>query len=109
MPAHTIQKTFKVSRPTDGYRYVADGIFQDQVPADDPCQNFAERGIGVRVGTSRNGNHRRKFRIAKCSKPTGDGGNHKTYGDSGPGTQGIFRSLSLIHISEPTRRTPISY
>ncbi len=54
----------EVIAPADGDGDIADRVFDDQVPADDPGNQFAERGIGVGIRAARYRNHRRKFGIA---------------------------------------------
>src|SRR6185312_1188642 len=62
-----------VSAEADGDGHVADGVFQDEVPADDPGKNFAEGGVRVGVGAAGDGNHGGEFRIAQAGKGAGDG------------------------------------
>ena len=53
------------------------GIFQHEVPADDPRHEFAHGGIGIGVGTAGNGEHRGELGIAQSGKAAGDGGEHE--------------------------------
>ena len=50
---------------THAHGHVADGVFQDQVPADDPGDELAHRGIGVGVGAAGDRDHRRQLGIAQ--------------------------------------------
>src|SRR6185369_4274783 len=43
-------KRFEIIRPADRDSDVTDGVFNDQIPADDPCDEFAERRVGIGVG-----------------------------------------------------------
>src|SRR5256886_2523184 len=45
-------------RPSDGDGDVANRVLEDQVPADDPRDQLAERGVGIRVGAPGDGDHR---------------------------------------------------
>ena len=57
MHAEPIKQVHQVRREADAHRHVADGIFQDEVPADDPSHNLAQRGVGVSVSAAGDGNH----------------------------------------------------
>ena len=50
--AESCQLRFGISAETDGHGNIADHIFQNQVPADDPGENFAQRCVGVGVGAA---------------------------------------------------------
>ncbi len=71
------QLRFGISAEADSDRHVADHIFQDQVPADDPGKNFAQRCIGIGVGAARDRNHRRQLGIAQAGKTAGHGHQQK--------------------------------
>ena len=58
MNAETAEHADEIARPADRHRGRADGVFQDQVPADDPGDQLAHRGVGVSVRAARNRNHR---------------------------------------------------
>ena len=49
-----------------------DGVFDDQIPADNPRDQLAHRGVGVGVSRTRDGNSRCKFGVAKRGKGAGD-------------------------------------
>src|SRR5205085_2681315 len=55
----------EVRRPPVRYRGRADGVFEDQVPADDPREQFAERRVGVSVSRACDRHHRSELRIAE--------------------------------------------
>src|ERR1700682_4276089 len=61
-----------IARPSDRNRHGADGIFEDEVPADDPRAQFAERRVGVGIGTPADRNGRRHFGVAQPGECTGD-------------------------------------
>jgi len=59
-------------------------VFQDEVPPDDPSHEFAECGIRVGVGGTRDRYHRRKLCIAQGSEYTRRAGDHERYDQRGP-------------------------
>ena len=71
--AESGDQRFEIIAPTDGDGNVADGIFNDQVPTNDPRNQFAERRIGVRVCAAGNGDHRCELRVAQCGKSARNG------------------------------------
>ncbi len=62
----------EIARPAvrDGRR--PDGVLEDEVPTDDPGEQFAERGVRICVGGACHGHHRRKLGIAQRREDTGD-------------------------------------
>ena len=70
-----------VSAEAHGDGDVADHVFEDEVPADDPGEDFAERGVGVRVGAARDGDHRGQFGVAESGKAAGDGDQQERNGN----------------------------
>ena len=58
---------------------VADRVFDYQVPADYPCDHFAERCIRVGVGRTRYGNHRSELGITERRKSADDCGDDERY------------------------------
>ena len=59
------EQRIEVTAPRDGDRDVADGVLEDEIPADDPRDQLAERGVRVRIRTARLRNHRRELRVAE--------------------------------------------
>jgi hypothetical protein len=49
MEMEPVQQHLKVPRPGDGDGGGTDGLFEDQVPADQPGGQLAQRGVGIRV------------------------------------------------------------
>src|SRR5206468_7801026 len=45
---------------------------QNEVPTNDPRHNLAQRRVGIRVGGSRDRNHRRELGVTKRSKRASD-------------------------------------
>ena len=68
MTSERRQLRFGITRESDRHRDIADHIFENQVPADDPGKNFAQRRIGIGIRAARNRNHRRQFGIAQSGK-----------------------------------------
>jgi hypothetical protein len=55
----------EVAAPGDGDGNVPHGVLEDQVPADDPRDDLAERGVGVRIGAPGLRDHRRQLGVAE--------------------------------------------
>ncbi len=53
--------------------HVGEGVFEDQIPADDPGDEFAEGGVGVGVGGTGDGDHRSQFGVAEAGEHADDG------------------------------------
>ncbi len=85
MYAEPLHDAIEVAGPADGDRCRASGIFQNEIPADDPGENLAERHIGVGVGAPRDGNERRKFGVAERDEGAGEPRQHEGDHDAGPG------------------------
>ena len=68
-----VEQVIEIRAEADGYGHVAYCVFEDQIPADDPREDFAERGVGVRVGAAGHGNHRREFCVTQRREAAGQG------------------------------------
>src|SRR5258708_40088857 len=55
----------EISGPSDGYRGTANDILQEQIPADDPGDEFSQGGIGVGISAPGHWKQRCKFGVAK--------------------------------------------
>jgi hypothetical protein len=64
----------KVSRPAIGNRGRADRVLENQIPADHPGEQLAERCVGIGVGRSGHWHHRRKFGVAQRRENAGHAG-----------------------------------
>src|SRR5258708_38134762 len=73
MDAEPIEKINQVRGKADAYGHVADGIFEDEVPTDDPGDKFAHGGVGVGVGAAGDGDHGGEFGVTDGSEAAGDG------------------------------------
>ena len=83
--AEPIQQIHDVLRKAHTYGHVADGIFENQVPADDPGDEFAHGGVSVSVGAARNRNHCCELGVANGCETARDGHQSKRERDRGPG------------------------
>src|SRR5215470_1744252 len=61
-----------MSGKSDADGHVTDRIFEDEVPADDPGDDFAHGGIRIGVGAAGDRNHGGEFGIADRSEPAGN-------------------------------------
>ena len=75
--AEPLERRRHVRRESDAHRHVADGVFQDQVPADDPGDQLAHGRVGVGVGAAGDRNHRRQLGIAEPGKRADDRHQHE--------------------------------
>ena len=74
MDAELREHALEVARPAvrDGRR--SDRVLEDQIPADDPGEQLAERRVGVGVGRSGHRHHRRELRVAQRGEDAGHAG-----------------------------------
>ena len=56
------EQLLQVARPATGHDRCAEGELEDEVPADDPGEDLADRGVGVGVGAAGGGDRRRPSR-----------------------------------------------
>src|SRR5690606_31071855 len=75
-----VEQVGDVAGPAAGDYGGAEGEFQQQVPADDPSEDLAERGVGVGVRAARGGHGGSQFGVADPGEPgdetTDDEGEH---------------------------------
>ncbi len=73
--------------------HVGDGVFEDQVPSDDPRHQLAHGCVGVGIGAACDGNHGRHFGVAECGECAHHGNQHhgdgKCRSRSWPADQGL--------------------
>ena len=86
MDAEPIEKIDQVRGKTDANGHVADGIFEDEVPTDDPGDKFAHGGVGVGVGAAGDGDHGGELGVADRSEAADDGNQYERDRDCGAGT-----------------------
>ena len=78
MQAEPIEQVDDVGGEADADAHVGAGVFEDQVPADDPCDELAEGGVGVGVSRAGDGNHGGQLGIAKAGERANEG--HQNHG-----------------------------
>ena len=77
MDAEPVQQVDNVGGKAHAHAHVAEGVFENQVPADDPGHQFAQRGVGVGVGRAGDGNHRRQLGVAEAGEGADNGHQHQ--------------------------------
>ena len=82
------EELVEVAGPGRGDRGAAHGVFEDQVPADDPGEDFAQRGVGVGIGAAGHGGHGGEFGVAERGEGAAHGGDAEGDHDRRPGVLG---------------------
>ena len=77
MDAEPVEQIDDVGGEADADAHVGEGVFEDQVPADDPGDQFAEGGVGVGVGRAGDGDHGGDFGVAEAGEGADDGDQHQ--------------------------------
>jgi hypothetical protein len=72
MPAKPVEGCGHVRGEANADGHVADRVFQNEIPADDPRDELAHGGVGVGVGAAGNGDHRSEFGIAQPGEGAND-------------------------------------
>ena len=67
----------RVFAPRVGHGRRGDGVFENQIPTDDPCDEFAHGRVRIRVGAAGDGNHRRELGVAQTGERAADAGHDK--------------------------------
>ena len=75
----------EIAGPSDRHANVADRVLDDQVPANNPGDQFAERCVGVRVGAARDGHDRGELRITQGGESTRHGRENEGQNDGRAG------------------------
>src|SRR5215472_4204446 len=83
-----MKKLDDVTGPTHGDGGGADGVFEDEVPADDPGEEFAHGGVGVGVRAAGDRDHGGEFAVAHAGEGATDGGDDEREDDGGSGVIG---------------------
>ena len=86
------QKVCEILAPRDADGDGGYGVFQHEVPTDNPGDELAHGGVGIGVGTAGNGNHGGKLGVTESGKGTTDGGHNEGEGDGGTGVAGGHRT-----------------
>ena len=80
-----VEQFNEVIRPARRNRAGAHGVFEGQIPANDPRENFAERRVRIGIGAACEGNHRGKLRVAERGKCAAQARKHEGEHQSGAG------------------------
>jgi uncharacterized protein (DUF58 family) len=67
--AETGEQRVEVSPPRDRHGDITNGVFENEGPPDDPCHDFTECGIRIRVGAAGLRNHGGEFGVAERRQP----------------------------------------
>ena len=73
MDSEPVEKADGVLGESDGDGHVREGVFEDEIPADDPCHQLAECGVGVGVGRAGDGDHGGQLCVAEAGEGADDG------------------------------------
>ena len=85
--SHPVQQRDDVRRKADADAHIAEGVLENEVPADDPSHKFAKRGVGVGIGRPRDRDHRREFRVAESGQCADDRDKNQRDRQRGPSTR----------------------
>ncbi len=90
MQAEPVEEIDNVGGEADADAHVGAGVFENQVPADDPGNELAERGVSVSVGRAGDGNHGGQLGVAEAGERADEGHQHhrERNGRTGAGTAG---------------------
>ena len=80
-PEQRVQQLVEVGAPSDGHGRDRDAVLEDQVPADDPGRELAERRVGVGVGAARDRDGRRELGEGQRREDAGDARDHEGQDD----------------------------
>ena len=88
----------EIAAPRNAHRNACHGVFEHQVPTDNPRHEFAHRYIRIRVGTARHGQHGGKLGVAQAGKGARYGGDEEGEAD---GRAGVLASHHAGHGEQP--------
>src|SRR6266853_466959 len=63
--------------------HITDGVFEYEVPTNDPGDELAHSGVRVRVGAAGDRNHRGEFGVTQRGEPADNRHQHERYGNRG--------------------------
>ncbi len=84
MNAEIGEEARDIARPADGDCRCAERIFEDQIPADDPGDEFAHRRISISIGAAGDGNGRGHLGIAEAGEGADEPGQNVGKADRRP-------------------------
>ena len=85
---HGGEQFVEVSAPGRGHRGAAHRVFEDQVPADEPGEDFAQRRVGVGVGAAGHRGHGGELGVAQGGEGAAQPGDGVGDRHRGPGVEG---------------------
>ena len=88
VPAHQAHEIVEVYAPIFGNHGAGHQHFQNQIPADDPGHDLADRGVGEGVGGAGHRNHRSEFGVAHHGCAAHDAGNQEADDHGRAGVEG---------------------
>ncbi len=88
MPMRRQHEFADMGRPAHRDCRGSDRVFEDQAPADDPGQQFAEDGVGIGIGAAGCRHHRRHLGVAKRRAAAQDAAEKKRQQHARPGQSG---------------------
>ena len=68
------QQRLEITGPADRHDRDDQRIFEQQIPADDPGDEFAKHRVSIGVGAAGDWNHRGEFGVAQGGRAAGDAG-----------------------------------
>ncbi len=83
--ADVVEEDLEVRRPALRHDAGAEHHLEQQVPADDPGDELAQRGVGERVGRAGDRHRGRELGVAEGRQPAADRGEHERQDHAGPG------------------------
>src|SRR5262252_5197533 len=89
--AEPVEQVDEVRRKAHADGHVADGVFEDEVPADNPGDDLAHGGVGVGIRAAGNGNHGGQFGVTNRSEPAGNCYEDEGKRDGGAGARAAER------------------
>jgi hypothetical protein len=85
MNAEPVHEVDGVLGKAHGDGHIGDGVFEDEVPADDPGNELPHRGVGIGVGRAGNGDHGSELGVTKPGKCADDRDEDERDGECGTG------------------------
>ena len=73
-----LKEAHHIAGPANRDRGRAERVLEDKIPADDPGDELAQGGIGVRIGAAGDWNHGSHFGVAQAGKGAGNGAETRT-------------------------------
>ena len=72
--AEPFEHTIGIFTPGGGDGCSGNGVFEDEVPTDNPGDEFAHGCVGICIGTAGDRNHGGEFRVTETGKGAPDAG-----------------------------------